>query len=363
MGIARGKIAGIKIDENMAGRITVSFPYNPLYIQSIKSIKGYRWHPEGKYWSFPLNNVTLEKLVSALGGENLDIDFTLQMDLENLRKEFVSRKYSPKTIKAYIYYNQDFQKFVRKKPTEVTNEDVKDYLAYLAEQKEASTSSLNVAINALKFYYGVLKQRFVYEVRRPKKDRKLPIVLSQEEIAKIFSSVTNIKHKAILMLTYSAGLRVGEVVRLRVEDIDTQRKLIHIRSAKGRKDRYTILSEVALKVLRKYLEEYKPDRWLFCGAYDGRHISTRTVQAVFEQAKEKAGIRKDVTIHSLRHSFATHLLEGGTDLRYIQELLGHKNPKTTQVYTYVSTKSLSRIRSPLDVMHFGEINEVSHEEN
>ncbi len=197
-----------------------------------------------------------------------------------------------------------------------------------------------------------MKRNFVYEIKRPKKDKKLPVVLSQEEIAKVFSSVTNIKHSAILMLTYSAGLRVGEVVRLKVEDIDAHRKLIHVHCAKGRKDRYTILSEVVLKVLVEYLKKYKPETWLFCGAHGGRHISTRTVQAIFEQAKEKAGIKKEVTVHSLRHSFATHLLEGGTDLRYIQELLGHRSSKTTEIYTHVSGKALGKIISPLDTMDF-----------
>lgn len=176
--------------------------------------------------------------------------------------------------------------------------------------------------------------------------------MSGEEVFRILSSVANVKHKAILMLIYSAGLRVSEVVKLRVEDIDTQRKLIHLKGAKGRKDRCTILSEVALESLKEYWGEYKSEKWLFSGAEDGRHISTRTVQAIFEQAKNKANIRKDVTVHSLRHSFATHLLESGIDLRYIQELLGHKSSKTTEIYTPVSNKYLGKIISPLDTMDF-----------
>ena len=158
---------------------------------------------------------------------------------ENLRKNLVVRKYSPKTIKSYIHYNKDFLGYVRKKPNEITNEDVKDYLFYLVEEKEVSASTLNTAINALKFYYGeVLKRGFVYELKRPKKDKKLPVVLSQEEISRILSSITNIKHRLILMLIYSAGLRVSEVVKLKPGDIDDERKLIHIKGGKGRKDRY-----------------------------------------------------------------------------------------------------------------------------
>ena len=171
---------------------------------------------------------------------------------------------------------------------------------------------------------------------------------NRREIARTFSMMTNKKHIAILMLVYSAGLRVGEVVRLKPEDIDEERKLIHISGAKGRKDRYTILSEKALQVIRHYQKEYGHSTWLFPGQNRSKHITTRTTQTIFANACKDAGILKDVSIHSLRHSFATHLLDGGTDLRYIRELLGHKSSKTTEIYTHVSTKDLGRIRSPLD---------------
>ncbi|MCM8827609.1 MAG: tyrosine-type recombinase/integrase [Candidatus Omnitrophica bacterium] len=201
-------------------------------------------------------------------------------------------------------------------------------------------SRLNQDINAFKFYYGVMhKRKFVYEVKRPHKDRELPVVLSREEVAKILNSVNNIKHKAILMLVYSAGLMVSEVVKLKTEDIDSKRMLIHIKGSKGRKDRYTLLSEKALTILRRYWIEYRPQKWLFDGAKPERHISIRTAQKIFEHACKKAGIKRDVTVHRLRHSFATHLLESGTDLRYIQEILGHKHSKTTVIYTHVSTIS------------------------
>ena len=154
--------------------------------------------------------------------------------------------------------------------------------------------------------------------------------------------------RTLLMLVYSAGLRVGEVVKLKPEDIDDQCMLIHIKGAKGRKDRYTMLSETALSVLREYQGQYKPANWLFEGARSGRYLSTRSAEKVFEHACQKAQIGKDVSIHILRHSFATHLLEGGTDLRYIQEILGHQHSKTTEIYTHVSTKNISKIKSPLD---------------
>jgi site-specific recombinase XerD len=160
--------------------------------------------------------------------------------------------------------------------------------------------------------------------------------------------VGNLKHKALLMLIYSAGLRVSEAVQLRLEDIDGQRRLIRVRASKGRKDRYTLLSEVALQVLREYWKAYHPRGWLFPGQKEGRHLTSRTAEKILEQARQRAGIAKHFTVHTLRHSFATHLLEGGTDLRYIQELLGHKSSKTTEIYTHVSRKDLAQIASPLD---------------
>jgi len=181
--------------------------------------------------------LSLKGFYQFLMVKKLDVDPSVWLD--GLEKELAARKYSPKTIKAYIRYNEDFLRFSGKNPHKIDDDDVKNFLFHLVEEKEVSTSTLNTAINALKFYYGeVLKRRFVYEIKRPRKDKKLPIVLSQEEIFKILSSVNNIKHKAILMLIYSAGLRVSEVVKLKPEDVDTGRRLIYVRGGKGSKDRY-----------------------------------------------------------------------------------------------------------------------------
>ncbi len=334
----------IKIGEEDE-RIAVAFPYNPDYIPKIKNIEGYRWHPEGKYWSVPYSE--LERLLSAFDGESIVIDPAVYLD--NLRKELMLRKYSQRTVKQYLYHNREFLESSKKNPYDVSDEDIKDYLYRLVNEKNVSTSTLNTAINALKFYYGeVLKRKFVYEIKRPRKDKKLPVVLSQEEVSRILSSVNNIKHKAILMLIYSAGLRISEVVKLKPEDIDIQRKLIHVKDAKGRKDRYTLLSDVVLETIKRYQKEYGQSKWLFPSQDKGKHITTRTVEKIFSNACKKAKIKKDATVHSLRHSFATHLLESGTDLRYIQELLGHKSSKTTEIYTHVSNKDIGKIKSPLD---------------
>ncbi len=341
-----GKIPAVKIEPGRNNRVIVRIPYNKELIDKIKTIPGRKWNPERKYWEIPYKEGLISRF-KILFGENLIINPCFY--LLPLEKELSIRKYSRKTTKSYIRYNRDLLVFSGKEPDEIDNDDIKKYLYYMVEGKKVSTSTLNIIINALKFYYGeILKKKFIYEVKRPKRDKKLPVILSKEEVARILSNTGNIKHRAILTLVYSAGLRVGEVVKLRSQDIDSKRKLIHIKGSKGRKDRYTLLSDYALKVLKEYLREYKPLKWLFEGARKGRHISTRTVQEIFKKACERASIKKNVSVHSLRHSFATHLLESGVDLRYIQELLGHKSSKTTEIYTHVSKANISSIKSPLD---------------
>jgi integrase/recombinase XerD len=270
---------------------------------------------------------------------------------EVLSRELRLRNYSPKTIKAYKSIIRSFaHHFKPRHPRELTENDIRNYLLYLLEEKQSASSTVNQAFNALRFLYvDLYKMPFVIgSIPRPKKERKLPDVLDQEEVLKIFNAVDNLKHKTILMLIYSAGLRVGESVRLKIEDIDSKRKVIHLRGAKGKKDRYTLLSDVVLEKLREYFKQYRPREYLFKGAEERKHLSERRMQSVFERAVKTAGIRKPVSVHTLRHSFATHLLEIGVDLRYIQELLGHASSKTTEVYTHVSQKTLGKIVSPLD---------------
>ena len=172
--------------------------------------------------------------------------------------------------------------------------------------------------------------------------------MSRNAAQALLNAAGNLKHQTLLVLVYSAGLRVGEVVRLRIEDLDAERGLLHVRRGKGRKDRYTIYSDLAVAMVKAYVEAYQPVKWLFNGPDPHRHITERTVQKIVKRAREKAGIPQHITTPSLRHSFATHLLEGGTDLRYIQELLGHNSPKTTEIYTHVSRKDLGKIQSPVD---------------
>ena len=267
-----------------------------------------------------------------------------------MREGLKLRGYSPKTIKSYVRHVRLFLGYCSKGADQLAQEDINRYLLYLLDEKGNAHSFVSQAVSAIKFLFGhvLMKDDLILNVVRPKKENKLPEVLSQKEVLNILNNVSNLKHKAILSLTYSSGLRVGEVVRLKINDIDSDRMLIHIIQGKGRKDRYTVLSEVALNALREYARESKPAVWLFQGEEAGRHITERTAQRIFENAKEKAGIQKKVSVHSLRHSFATHLLEGGIDLRYIQELLGHQSSKTTEIYTHVTEKSIKNILSPLD---------------
>ncbi len=270
--------------------------------------------------------------------------------IELLDEALTLKGYSPKTKKAYINHFKRFCVFVNNEDEKINEKWLKKYTLYLLEHKEVSHSYANQAINAVKFYVQHVKKEKMKmcDMPRPKAQKKLPNVLSEEEVKRIIDALSNNKHKVLLMIVYSSGLRVSEVVRLKISDVDSDRMLVRIRQGKGRKDRYSMLSEAALEELRKYYKEYKPKEWLFESQDKKWHLSERTVQKVFKNACKKANIKKEVGIHSLRHSFATHLLEGGVDLRYIQEILGHKSSKTTEIYTHVTKKSIGKIVSPLD---------------
>jgi site-specific recombinase XerD len=266
-----------------------------------------------------------------------------------LESELRSRKYSPQTIRSYVHYNKYLCRRIQKHPEDITPEDVRNYLAYLDKTLDLSASSMNLAISAINFFYRqVLKKDIAWNQHRPRHDKKLPEVLAESEVVTLLSCEKNPKHRLLLMMAYSSGLRVSEVVALKKEHIDLERKMILIRAGKGRKDRYTLLSDRAADFLVRYCGLYDIEGWLFPGIAAGRHLSIRSAQNVFAKALKNARINKPVSIHSLRHSFATHLLENGTDVRYIQELLGHSTLRTTQRYTHVARRSVLKIRSPLD---------------
>jgi len=268
-----------------------------------------------------------------------------------LAQEMRIRNFSPKTIQAYIYYNKELLRFASKDTREMEKQDIRDYIDCLFTLGKSS-STVNLAINAFKFYYeGVLHRKFFVSkigIRRPKSEKKLPVVLSKVEVLKMIDCSDNIKHKLIIQILFGSGLRVSEVVDLKINDIDFIRKIITVRQGKGAKDRITIVSEQILNNIEKYLLEYQPLVFLFESFEAGEKLAVRSVQKVVADAVELAGVNPDASAHSLRHSFATHLLENGTDIRYIQELLGHARLATTQIYTKVTNPSLKRIKSPLE---------------
>lgn len=268
--------------------------------------------------------------------------------LHNLEQELRIRGLSPKTIKSYLLYNKLFLQFSNKSPKEVANANIRQYLISLKD-KDCANSTLNVALNALKFYYReVLKRKFLFDIKGAKKTNYLPTILSKEEIERILAKSTNPKHNFLISLMYSAGLRVSEATKIKMRDFDLDRKMIIVRQGKGRKDRCTLLSEKLLPTLKKQLALKKSNDYLFTGAGGEGHLTSESAEKIVKKAVELAGIAKKVSCHSLRHSFATHLLEAGTNIRYIQELLGHSRLETTQIYTKVANTALRTIKSPLD---------------
>ncbi len=269
---------------------------------------------------------------------------------ERMQKELILKGLSPSTQKIYLSEVEKFIRHYRRAPGSLGSAEIKEYLHYLITQKGVASSAINQAYSALKFFYhNTLGRPWEFTaIPRTRCPKKLPVILEREETDSILKATRNLKHRTILALIYSAGLRVSEAVRLNVTDIDSKRMLIRIQQAKGLKDRYTLLSRTVLDLLREYWNAYRPVKWLFSGYYPQRPVSIRTVQKVFEMSCKKAGIKKPVSIHTLRHSFATHMLENGVGIHHIQLLLGHRSPSTTAVYLHVKRNDLIMIESPLD---------------
>jgi site-specific recombinase XerD len=268
---------------------------------------------------------------------------------EKLEYELRSRKYSIRTIEAYIYYNKALCRWTQKTPEKVTAEDIKNYLAYREKTLNLSSSSLNLALSAIKFFYRyIIKQDTASDQRRPRQDKHLPKVLSKEDVSTILASEKNLSHRLLLMIAYSSGLRVSEIVQLKREDIDISRKMITVRSGKGRKDRCTILADSVISTLKIHYLNDNSSTWIFPGIKEDTHLSIRSAQRIFENALKRTDVKIGASIHTFRHAFATHLLENGTDIRYIQKLLGHASIKTTSRYTHVARCGILKIASPLD---------------
>lgn len=355
-------------------RIKLIFGFIPAFISHIKTIPYARWDSTNKWWTIPYSAQFLEEIKVVTTQLNLK----LKHEIEAPRKPGIAKlspkttgfyktcpksyldklttlRYSANTIKTYIPL---FEEFINHYPHEdvndLTDRHVMEFARFLVTDRKVSISYQNQSINAIKFYYEKVLggKRKLYFVERPRREKTLPTVCSVEEMQQILSGIKNLKHKAILSTIYSAGLRISELINLPIHAIDSDRMQIHIVNAKGNKDRYTILSPKLLDLLRIYFKEARPHYWLFEGMRSTKEnpiqYSERSIQQVLKKAVKQAKITKKVTVHTLRHSFATHLLENGTDIRYIQSLLGHSSSKTTEIYTHITTKGFNQLISPLD---------------
>ena len=272
--------------------------------------------------------------------------------IPNIQQRLIIKRYSPSTVRTYLTCLKNFFAYFKNHNTEtLSKEELLNYLEYLV-QKGYSKSAQNQHINAIKFYYEkyLEKEKQYYFIDRPIKDKKLPVVMSKEEVQQLLNQVHNLKHKTILILIYSCGLRISELINLKIKDIDSKRMLIQIRNSKGNKDRQVQLTNQILVLIKKYYKSYFPKEFLFNGMHGGKY-SSASIQKIIKRKALRAGIRKNITPHTLRHSFATHLLEDGIDIRYIQTILGHSNIQTTQIYTHVSSKHLKNIKNPTDDMN------------
>jgi integrase/recombinase XerD len=271
---------------------------------------------------------------------------------DKMKKDMELKNLSERTIETYLKCMRNFVSHYGKPPEEIGRKAIRDYLYYLLKVKNASQATINQHYSALKFFYQTTLGRDwdALKIPRSRRIKKLPVVLSKKEVWSVLSGIQNLKYKAILMTIYSGGLRLGEAIKLKVSDIDSQRMMIRVCQGKGNKDRYTLLGERALKVLRLYFKSHRPKEWLFPSYKKDQPIGPSSVQKVFHEAVVKTRIKKKASVHTLRHSFATHLLEAGVEIPYIQNLLGHSDSRTTSIYLHVARKRLSKVISPIDLI-------------
>jgi integrase/recombinase XerD len=335
--------------------IFIRFAYNTALVARVKKLVGVKWSFAQKAW-YVIDSVFYREKFglsekSVVGKAALsNIHAINRPALERYVETLQLKAYSPNTIATYTSeFSQLLCMLQDNKVDGLDSERLRGYFLHCTNTLKLSENTLHSRINAVKFYFEqVLKgEKFFFDIPRPKKPSILPKVISQHDIKKLFEATTNLKHNTMLKLCYGMGLRVSEIVNLKISDIDSKSMQVFIERAKGKKDRYVNLPQSILEQLRVYFREYQPKKYLFEGQYGGSY-SVRSAQQVFKDSLKKAKINKTVGIHGLRHSFATHLLENGTDITFIQQLLGHNDLKTTLRYTHVSEKSLKKIKSPLD---------------
>lgn len=347
-----------------AKRIKVFVPYHASeWRKHVKSIQTSFFHYHQKLWSVVNTLENLEKLKKIFGTdyECKPYEVNKKMPVKQLSEQskhllsqyeqkIVLKGYSRHTLKSYKSAMIRFLSFFEERELDqLGKEEIEGYLYHLISKYKISETRQNLIINAIKFYYEYVlgKPREYYAIQRPKRSKSLPNVLSMQEVERLLNAVENKKHKAILCTCYSAGLRLSELINLRIEDIHSEAGYLFVKGAKGKKDRKSVLSHILLELLRDYYRTYKPMYWLFEGI-DGGQYSRSSIQQIFRKAVKKSNINPWATLHTLRHSFATHLLQQGVNLRYVQVLLGHESSKTTEIYTHVMDINNKEIVSPLD---------------
>ena len=356
--------------------VALKFDYDPELIEKVKSIEGSRWSQSKKYWYFKKSDFRLKRIfealkpVSYLDYSALDTDSKVNRKKPhsekthkpkvNIPQRYIDildqKRYSENTKVIYTSYFGDYMRhFGERSLEDISKEEINAYLLELIRSKNISASQQNQRINAIKFYYEkVLGREKIYvDIERPKSRKALPNVLSTSEIRQMIDKTSNIKHKCIISALYSAGLRRSELINLKATDILSDQMQIKIRNSKGNRDRYVGLSKHLLQLLKEYYREYRPKDWLIEGQKGGKY-SAESILKVVKAAAKRAGVSRNVNAHMLRHSFATHHLESGTDLRYIQEFLGHSSSKTTEVYTHVAKTDFSKFNNPLDEIYDDE---------
>ncbi|MEN8880726.1 MAG: site-specific tyrosine recombinase/integron integrase [Polaribacter sp.] len=346
-------------------QLLIQFSYHKKLIALVRSIKGSHWSKSLNTWYIKYSQENLQTIltffkdITIVDTSKLHKKELFTRNLTNEQKNLLNnfylflkgKRYSQSTIKTYTFFIADFINFYRKTPlNNLTNRAVELFIENVFITRNYSISTQRQFISALKIFIVFYPHTEINDLvlERPKKSRKLPSVLSQEEVLKIISSTQNLKHRAILVLIYSCGLRISELVNLELTDFHIQRKQLVIKNGKGRKDRYVSLADSFIPLLSNYYHSYKP-KFYFVEGQKGGKYSTESVRQFLKKSCVKANIKKTVTPHTLRHSYATHLLENGVDIRYIQSLLGHAKPETTMIYTHVRRKDLMEIQNPLDI--------------
>jgi len=350
-----------------AARIKLYIPFHlKEERESFKALNSSFYHPNQRLWSIMNTTENLKKVKALFGDKlcfeemnpprkmpNIELNESGQIQLQRCHQKFILRGYSRQTIRNYLSSLKSFFKYFENYQLEsISKDQIEGYLFELISKYHLSESSQHNIINAIKSYYEVIlnKPREYYEITRPKKSHSLPNVLSLKEVMAIINQPSNIKHKAILHCLYGAGLRIGEVLRLRVKDVHSDEGYLYIKDAKGKKDRHTVLSDHLLILLREYYRKHRPAYWLFEGI-DGEQYSSTSIQKIYRRAVKATQSNPWSTPHTLRHSFATHLMERGVNIRYIQSALGHNSTKTTEIYTRVTAVNNKTMRSPLDTLY------------